>query len=239
MALTSKDHEEIRSTPFKEPPFTGVALRLLRFICRIPWIKRRLNNTVGGLSGRIFRCMEDGEFNEAAAIAFYALEKYRNKNEERLGFMNHHHWWSFMRHAVDSIEKGGNSEQIDKAIKYGQEGIEPFEGYDVAYSFVAYSRWKYRAQIFESAVEYANIASAADKTWGYPEFLLGWYALVSGSGDAAKHLKEAIKRDPRIIFRVSSDPICKTRPDIAVKLKALAISEGVITSPNNASQPTQ
>ena len=239
MALTSKDHEEIRSTPFKEPPLTGVALSVLRLVSRIPWIKKRLNDSIGGLNGRIFRHRDNGEFREAVNIGFYALEKYRNKNEGRLGFMKHHNWWSFMRHTVENIEKSGESEHVEKAIAYGQEGIEPFEGYDVAYSFTAYSRWRYRSQSIEEAVELAKIASKADQTWGYPEFLLGWYGLVSGLGNPVEHLREAVKRDPRIIFRVTSDPICRTRPDIANKLKALAVAEGIIASPNNAPQPTQ
>ncbi len=236
MALTSKDREEIETAPFKEPAFTGVVLHVLRFLGHIPWLKAKLNDTVGGLNSQIFRCWEAARYEEAVNIALYALDKYRDNNNGSLGFMNHHHWWSFMRYAVKSIEKSGDLGNMKQTLERAREGIEPFEGYDVAFSFVAFSLWKFKEERIEEAVDLAKTASEADPTWGYPEFLLGWYCLVAGGGDASRHLANAVQRDPRIIFRVASDPICHARPDISSKLKALAVSEGIVSSSNKPFQ---
>lgn len=70
------------------------------------------------------------------------------------------------------------------------------------------------------AEKYALIASKADKTWGEPDFILGWQALVFGAGNAEEHLIHAIEKDKRMLFRIANDDICKKYPHIIKKLKA-------------------
>jgi len=53
MSLSRKDIERIEQTPFKEPPFTKYFVGILRILSKFPPIKKRLDESIGGLSGRI------------------------------------------------------------------------------------------------------------------------------------------------------------------------------------------
>jgi len=219
MPLSSRDIEDIGCGPFKEPWFTKCFGGMLRLLLKIPPFKRYLLETAGGLSGSIFRCWKQKEFQEATEIAIHALQKFRNKKSKILPMMDHHHWWSFMKLGVDSANNIENEELEEKLITLATTGIEPIEGYNVAYSFLEFSRWKYRAEKYEEAVKYAKVASQADGTWTEPDFLLGWYGLLLGTGNAVEHLSRAIEKDHRVLFRVVNNDVCKQYPHIVNKLK--------------------
>ena len=219
MSLTRKDIEDIEHKPFKEPPFTNFFVSTIRLLSKIPPIKKYLNESIGGLSGRIFRHWENNEYEEATKVAIFGLEKYRNKKSLILPFMDHHHWWSLMKHGADSATKSDNAALIEKLIEYAISGIEPFDGYDVAHSYLEFSKWKYQTKDHEKAVEYAKTASRADSTWAEPDFILGWYGLVLGEGNAETHLSHAIEKNPRIFFRIANNDICQQYPHIVTKLK--------------------
>ena len=220
MSLTRKDVEEIERKPFKEPPFTNFFVSMLRLLSKIPPIKKYLNESIGGLNGRIFRLWETKEYEEATKIAIFGLEKYRHKKSKILPFMDHHHWWQLMKHGVDSATNTDNQELKDKLIEYAISGTKPLEGYDVAHTYLELSKWQYQIKEHEKAIEYAKIASKADSTWAEPDFILGWYGLVLGEGDAETHLSHAIEKDPRILFRIANNDICEQYPHIINKLKA-------------------
>lgn len=220
MSLTSKDIEEIERKPFKEPPFSRFMITLVRLFARNPTISRYISESMGGLSGRIFRCWEKENYEEASRIAIHALEKYRNKKSKLLPFMDHHHWWRFMKHGVDSARMIENKEIQGKLVQYANSGIEPFEGFDVAYSYLQFSKWEYQAVNYKEAIKFAEIASEADSTWAEPDFLLGWYGLLLSTGKAEDHLSMAIDKDKRILFRIANNEICKQYPHIINKLKA-------------------
>ncbi len=220
MSLTRKEIEEIEQKPFKEPPLTNFFVGTIRLLSKIPPIKKYLNESIGGLSGRIFRYWEKKEYEKATKVALFALEKYRNKKSKFLPFMDHHHWWSFVKYGVDSAKYTEDIEHRNILIKYATSGIEPFEGYDVAYSYLEFSRWQYQKQDQENAIKYAKIASKADRTWAEPDFILGWYSLIFSSGNAEEHLCHAIDKDHRFLFRIVNNDICKQYPHIINKLKA-------------------
>jgi hypothetical protein len=220
MSLSRKDIERIEQTPFKEPPFTKYFVGILRILSKFPPIKKRLDESIGGLSGRIFRHWDKKEYEEATNVAIFGLEKYRDKKSKSLPFMDHHHWWQLMKNGVDSAKYIDNLELKQKLIDLANTGIEPLEGYDVAYSYLELSRWSYQTQDHENAVKYAKISSRADSTWAEPDFILGWYGLVLGEGNAETHLSHAIEKDPRILFRIASNDICQQYPHIVNKLKA-------------------
>lgn len=231
MSLNSRDIEEIQRKPFKEPRFTGFFLSLVRLLMKVPPIKKAIAESAGGLSGSIFRYWDAKNYEKAAEIAIYALEKYRNRTSKLMPYMDHHNWWGFMKHGVDSARYVENDELRKKLIEYAEAGIEPYEGYDVAYSYLEFSRWMYQAEEYDSAVKYAEIASAADKTWAEPDFILGWYALLLSRGSAEEHLSKAIEKDHRVLFRISNDDVCKQYPHILNQLKEKYHVQGE-TSPN-------
>src|SRR3989344_1271724 len=233
MPLTSRDIEKITRQPFKEPSFTRFFVSLIRLIEKIPPVKRYIADSAGGLSGRIFRCWENKEYEKATQIAIYALGKYRQKKSKLLPFMHHHTWWSFMKHGVDSAKMIENDELREKLIEFANIGIEPFAGYDVGYSFLEFSRWKYQANHIKDAVKYAEVASKADNTWAEPDFILGWYGLLLGAGNAEEHLSRAVEKDQRILFRIANNDVCKQYPHIINKLKARYSVQDVTNDPNN------
>ncbi|MEL0585004.1 MAG: hypothetical protein AAES65_09040 [Candidatus Thiodiazotropha sp. (ex. Lucinoma kazani)] len=219
MSLTSRDIEEIEREPFKEPRFTGFFVSIVRLLMEIPPFKKAMSESVGGLSGSIFRCWESKDYEKAAKLAIHALEKYRNRKSKITPYMDHHNWWSFMKHGVDSAKHIENEECRNKLIEYASTGIEPYEGYDVAYSYLEFSRWMYQLADYDKAVEYAKIASVADNTWAEPDFILGWYGLLLGKGKAEEYLSRAVEKDQRVLFRIASNDVCKQYPHILNKLK--------------------
>ena len=221
MSLTSKDIEEIQKKPSKEPRFTGFFLSILRLLMKIPLIKKVASESVGGLFGSIFRCWEHEDYEKATKIAIYALEKYKNKNRKITLLADYYKfiWWSFMRCGVDSAQHIENKELRNKLIEHAKSAIEPYNNYDAAYSYLEFSRWMYQSEQYDAAIRYAEIASNADITWAEPDFILGWYSLLLNKGNVEAFLSMAIKKDQRILFRISNNDICKQYPHILNKLK--------------------
>ena len=124
-----------------------------------------------------------------------------------------------MMHGVDSAKHIENKDLRDKLTLLANEGIKPYEGYYVAYSYLEFSRWKYYENDYENAINYATVSASSDVTWAKPEFILGWYSLILSKGNAEEHLTNAIERDQRIFFRIVNDEICKQYPHIINKLK--------------------
>ena len=219
MSLKRRDIEDIEKEPCKEPPFTKFFVGLVRLVSRVPMFKKRLDESLGGLSGRIFHHQRNKEYKEATEIVLFGLEKYRHKKSIFLPSMDHHDWWQLMKYGVDSASSTDNADLKGKLIEYADTGIEPFEGYYVAHSYLEFSKWKYHVKDHETAKKFAKIASRADSTWAEPDFILGWYALVLGTGNAEDHLSHAIEKDQRLLFRIANDDICKQYPDIISKLR--------------------
>ena len=219
MTLSSKDLEEIKYKRVKENWFIKLLVLLAKLIGKIPYVRNKLNESEGGLSGTMFRCQADGDHAEATRIGIFALEKFRHKKNWLTPGMEHHSWWSFMRHASESAGQTDDDMLKQKLIALAKDGIEPFEGIFVAKSFLEFSRWNYRAEKYDKAIEYAEVASQADNTWAEPDFLLGWYGLLLSTGNAEKYLSQAIEKDERILFRIANNDICKQYPSIIKKLK--------------------
>ncbi len=129
-----------------------------------------------------------------------------------------------MHLAVINLDKCGDQEKKEEVIKLARSGVESFQGYYVACSFLAIARWKYREGDYDAAIEFAEIAAGADATWAESDFVLGWYCLVLG-GDAMKHLTRAIRKDHRLLFRIANDPECRKHPHIIQRLKDLSVND--------------
>ncbi len=232
MSLTAKDHERILEKPGKARPFYAVLkwvlVPLFRPLLRIGFIRRYLAGTTGGRYGAIFACQRRDEHDKAADLAIQALKAYRQRPKGLGGLMHHHSWWQFMHYGVASLEHSGDWDKRDLVIDLATSGVEPFEGYDVAYAFLAFSRWRYETRDYDEAIEYATIAARADETWAQPDVTLGWYRLVLGGGDAMEHLSRAVRKDHRVIFRIANDPVFRRHPHIVQRLKAL-VADDIVT----------
>jgi tetratricopeptide (TPR) repeat protein len=200
---------------------------LIRSLWRIGFIGRFLGRTTGGRTGAISRYTKRGEHDRAADLAIEALKEYRHQPEGTWSPSGRDYWWMFMHFAARSLEECGDQEKRDQVIEMARNGVEPFHGYHVALSFLAFSRWKYREGDYDAAIEFAEIAANADETWAEPDFVLGWYCSVLGIGDAMKHLARAVRKDRRILSRIAQDPVCGRHPHIIQKLKNLSFDDDV------------
>jgi len=214
MSLTKKDIENIEQQPFKEPPFINSLEGLFQFISKIPFVKKYFQESIGGLHGNIFRHRDNNEYELSTEVALFALEKYRNKKSLCLQDMIHHHWWSFMQLGVESATHTENQMHKDKLIDFANSGIEPFEGYNVAYSYLEFSKWSHLNNDTNTAIKYVKKALKADKTWGEPDFILGWYALLFGMDNAELYLSQAIEKDKGYLLHIINNDICQQHPNI-------------------------
>ncbi len=219
--LNSRDIEKTQTQPFEEPWYLKVLGWLFKLIYSIPWVREKSKYSMGSLSGSIFRCQHRGDHKKATQIAIFAMDRFRNHKDKWVPEMEHHHWWRFVQHACESASQIEDNKLRNKIISEVANGIEPFEGYSVAYSFLQISKWKYAEGDHEEAIEHAQKAIKADETWAEAEFILGWLGLATGKVDPMDHLAKAVEKDNRILFRISSDDLCKKFPHITKKLKTM------------------
>ena len=171
------------------------------------------------ISGRIFGHWNRQKYRAAYELAVYALDQFRSKGNDGDADMNHDHWWEFMTYAIESVRQMPPDHAWRDLLERARGGKPPFEGYDVAYTFVWLARWAYQESAYEEAENLARVASQADGTWGYPELFRGWMALVTETPAAKDHLKCAVRRDPRLIFQIMNNEVCQRRPDILAELR--------------------
>ncbi|MDH3704196.1 MAG: hypothetical protein OEU46_23100 [Alphaproteobacteria bacterium] len=225
MGLSKKELEE---TSKKFP--SGRYLKVLGFVLgpivwllfKIGFIKRRLDRSIGGRIGTISRYTKKGMHDKAIAHAFDALNEYRDNPGGNRMPSGGDFWWFFMSLATKSLRQCDDQSKWDEAIELAKASRNPPEDYYAAQSYLAFSHWKYAMEDYDAAIEFAEVASRADSSWGEPDFVLGWYRLVLGGGDAMHHLTEAVRKDSRIFFRIASDPKCRQYPHIIQKLKELS-----------------
>jgi len=219
MSLSRKKLENIEQKPFKEPPFMNFFVGLTGLISKIPFIKSSIQESSGGLYGKIFRHRDNNDYELATEVALFALEKYRNKKSFFLEDMIHHDWWSFMQLGVEYATITDNQMHKNTLMDLANSGMEPFEGYNVAYSYLEFSKWSYQNDDNDTAVKYAEKASKADTTWGETDFILGWYALIFGTDNAEAYLSKAIEKDQRYLLHIINNDICQQYPNIINNLR--------------------
>ncbi len=135
----------------------------------------------------------------------------------------HIYRWYLMRLAAENLERCGAHDKLDNLIEWANAETERPGDNEAAKTYICFSLSKYRRGDREAAIRYAQIASECDETWAEPDFILGWYALVLGEGDAQEHLTHAVRKDPRILPRIEQDEVCQRHPHIIRKLNRLAL----------------
>ena len=93
-------------------------------------------------------------------------------------------------------------------------GPKPWKGYDVAYAFVGYSLWLFERGDIQGAINMIQIGIEADETWGYPEYLFGWYGLFTGGVDSVAHFARAVQIDWSFLQRMKQDKTCRQHPEL-------------------------
>jgi hypothetical protein len=179
-------------------PVIGLLLQRLFTVvcCAIGRLRRK--NDYNGLYDLLLRCLSHN--------AFKGPEAYR--------------WWYLMRFAVAIAQERQINWLVrdigleDNLILLGSLGPRPLKGYDVAYAFVGYSLWMFERGDVLGAINLIQIAKRADETWGYPEYLHGWYGLFTGGVDSITHFTRAVHIDWSFLQRMKHDKTCKKHPEV-------------------------
>lgn len=208
--------------------FDPVFRALVWLIKRFGFIRRRVGRSAPARIGSISRLAERGEHARAAELAIGTLKAQRHRPEAFKSLSGLDYWWFFLLMAAKNLEKTDDREKQEEVIALAQSVARPSRDYTGAACFLAFARWRFRAGDHEEAIAFAEVAARTDPTWAEPDFLLGWYRLVLGGGDALAPFKSALRKDPKVLFRIASDPVCRRHPHILASLKAVS-KESLVT----------
>jgi hypothetical protein len=131
-----------------------------------------------------------------------------------------HRWWYLMRFGVAVAQERQINWLIrdlileDNLIIIGSLGPRPWKGYDIAYSFVGYSLWLFERGDIQGSINMIQIAVQADETWGYPEYLHGWYGLFTKGVNSVDHFTRAVQIDWSFLQRMKQDRTCQLYPEM-------------------------
>ena len=217
MTLFWSDYKRMKADPYEPPPGLDLVIAAFRPVGRIPVVREYLEETFAGTVGRINGMMELGRYADAYAIAVDGLTRFR---EPGSSFLYPDGFWFIMRLAVDSLEKLPSSQSRESLIFRARNGPEPFAGYDVAYTFCAFARWRYAEGRYDEGGELAAFASGADATWGAPDILIGRNQLASGWSDGYARFIRAVSKEPEVVHEIVADPIVQNHKDLLGRLEA-------------------
>jgi hypothetical protein len=79
---------------------------------------------------------------------------------------------------------------------------------------VGYSLWLFERGDVQGAINMIQIAVLADETWGYPEYLHGWYGLFTRGVDSVTHFTRAVQIDWSFLQRMKHDKTCRQHPEV-------------------------
>jgi hypothetical protein len=120
---------------------------------------------------------------------------------------------------VQSLELDPLQNTFQRLRKLLILGPQPWQGFAVAYSFASFSFCSFLAGKYNKAIEYISIANHAEKSWGYPEYLLGWYGLLLEGISPVPHFVRAIHCNKRYWQLLQHDPLVAKFPTVLQKVK--------------------
>lgn len=192
-----------------------IALANLLSLCiYTPVIGRFLQNSFTVVCCALDRFRKRGDYQALYELLIKVLIRptFRQKLTYR--------WWYLMRFSVAVAQERQINWLLrdlvleDNLILIGNLGPKPLKGYDVAYAFVGYSLWLFERGDIQGALNLISIAVYADETWGYPEYLHGWYGLFTSGVDSVAHFTRAVQIDWSFLQRMKQDRTCRQHPDV-------------------------
>jgi hypothetical protein len=131
-----------------------------------------------------------------------------------------YYWWFLLRLMVAFMQEQQIRQFLiypdleDNLINLGLNGPGKKEGYNVAYTFVGFSLWMFERGQIAKSLDMIKIAAEADKSWGYPEYLYGWFGLFAEGVDSVLHFSNAVHTDWNFLHRMRKDKTCQQHPEI-------------------------
>jgi hypothetical protein len=125
-------------------------------------------------------------------------------------------WWQYMKYGMESAYKTYTCVDYEKLRDLALSGPAPEEEREVGETLVKLSALGYACKDKEGAVSLIKLAGKTDKSWGEPDFLLGWFNLP---GDESVHyFKQAIEKDSSYKSKILNNERCTKYPDIIAQL---------------------
>lgn len=194
--------------------FKGWLAGILSYGLLVPFLRPLLQKSFTIVSIALGRLRQKGDYTRFYALLINILlgSAFRKKDIYR--------WWYLMRFGVAVTQERQINWMIrdliaeDNLILVGSMGPKPWQGYDVAYAFVGFSLWLFERGDIQGAINMIQIAIQADDTWGYPEYLHGWYGLFTTGVDSVSHFTKAVQTDWSFLQRMKQDKTCKQHPDV-------------------------
>jgi len=215
--LNPKTYKDLVTTKPQPVQIPGIMGKVVDFFSYGVWLP---------VIGRLFRC--------SFFVVCCALNRYRRKGAygkfyqllleclSRPTFRGNraYQWWYLMRFGVAVAQERQIHWLIrdvvleDNLTLLGNLGPRPLQGYDVAYSFVGYSLWLFERGDIWGAINMVKLSQQADETWGYPEYLHGWYGLFTTGVDSVDHFSRAVHIDWSFLQRMKHDKTCRQHPTV-------------------------
>lgn len=183
--------------------------------------------TYYGLLRQVESLKSEGQGVTALHLLLHALKRsyYWSNHADK--------WWHLMRTSImlaQDLQLNASENTcgpIHQLMKLSNDAPQPWQGYTVAYCFASLSLWSFESGKINRAIHQVKLAINADASWGYPEYLLGWYGLHFEGIDSVTHFVSAIKRNWQFLQRLKHDPVCQKFPQILQEVRKYVLTPTV------------
>lgn len=212
-----RNYKDLIHRPIKAIYTPSWLMKLVEFLSgavHLPVIGRILSHSFTLVSSALSRMRRQRNYNELYTLLLDSLSRADFRKDPA------YRWWYLMRFAIAVAQERQINWLVrdialeDNLILLGSLGPRPLKGYDVAYSFVGFSLWLFERGDIWGAINMVKIAEQADETWGYPEYLHGWYGLFTTGVDSVEHFARAVHIDWSFLQRMKQDKTCKEHPEV-------------------------
>jgi len=191
----------------------GMLVRtLFRFVLNFPLIGNLLKKSDSLVLGAAYGSLLIQNYEESLQFALHGLTRKRKR------FTDHTRWdwWEFMKLGIESAYKMYSCVDYEKLRDLILDGPEPDENREIAKLLIKLSALGYSCKDKKGTLKLVELAGATDKTWGEPDYLIGWFNLPSE--DSVRYFKQAIEKDPSYKSKILNDNVCNKYPDIIALL---------------------
>lgn len=212
-----RTYKELMQNRSEYTQHSGIAawfLNILSYAVTFPVIGRLFRRSFILLCYALGRLRRKGDYVGLYDLLIDTLVHSTVRNQ------NNQHWWYLMRFGVAIAQERQINWLVrdivleDNLTLIGSLGPRPLKGYDVAYSFVGYSLWLFERGDVWGAINLVKIAEEADPTWGYSDYLHGWYGLFTSGVDSVFHFSKAVNIDWSFLQRMKQDKTCRQHPEV-------------------------
>jgi hypothetical protein len=186
---------------------------IFKFVLRVPVLGSLLKLSDTVVLGSMYGSYSIQNYEDALQYALHGLTRKRNKITEHTRWV----WWEFMKYGIESAYKIYSCLDYEKLRDLVLVGPKPDEKREIAKALVKLSALGYSCKDKEGTLKLVELAGATDKTWGEPDYLMGWFSLPSE--ESVSYFKQAIEKDSSYKSRILNDKGCNKYPDLIAQLK--------------------